>query len=127
VNGVVPSHSNIFANSYPIGRTLYHVTKKADADCPKTGGACDFTGNPGPTLPSGTGNDLNVAGGTSGRSGAVREFTRFICRPAAADQAIDPFNGKNYQSEVSGAIGASGFSTVPTALRNGGTICRVQS
>ncbi len=48
VNGVLPSTSGIIANTYPIGRTLYHVTRKNDADCPKTSGTCNFTGEPGP-------------------------------------------------------------------------------
>ena len=52
VNGILPSTSRIIANTYPIGRTLYQVTRKFDADCAKTAGVCDFVGNTGPAIPS---------------------------------------------------------------------------
>ena len=135
INGILPSSSKILANTYPIGRTLYHVTKNTDADCPQAGGvtgsagtpgaACDFTNNPGPTLPSGTGTDLNVTGGTSGISGAVREFTRWLCRSGSAAQAIDPYTGKNYSPEITTALNNSGFTVVPVALRTSGSACQV--
>ena len=53
INGVLPSTSKIGHNTYPIGRTLYHVTRKQDADI--------AAGN-GPTI--GATHDLNVVGGT---------------------------------------------------------------
>jgi len=142
VNGRVPSSSNILANTYSYGRTLYHVTKKADADCAKTAAACDFTGNPGPAigtgavacLGGGTGAncDLNVTGapGAAGVSGAVREFTRWLCRPNGADQAIDPFTGVNYDTVITSDIAGSGFTKVPATLLTGGaaaTRCHVVS
>lgn len=126
VNGVLPSSSGILANTYPITRTLYHVTRKPDADCPKTGGSCDFTGNPGPAIGGGV-NDLNVTGGASGIGGTVREFTRFICRGAANQQTLDPFTGVNYFSELTTAINNVGFTTVPFALRTPGSRCQVLS
>ena len=46
INGILPSSARIIANTYPIGRTIYHVTLKRDADCVKTAGACDFVGEP---------------------------------------------------------------------------------
>lgn len=125
VNGVLPSSSGILANTYPIGRTLYHVTKKADADCPRTNGVCDFTGNPGPAI-TGTVNDLNVVGGTSGKSGAVREFTRFLCRSGTTRQATDPYTGKNYAVEIGSALTAAGFTAVPSSLKTSGANCLVQ-
>jgi hypothetical protein len=141
VNGIVPSGRSIFTlNNYPIGRTLYHVTRKADADCPKTAGACDFTGNPGPGIGSGATTcqngatfascDVRVdsgAGVTGGTSGAVLEFTRFLCRSVAGQYPLDPFTGNNYVTEVSGALGANGFFGVPNALKTGGTNCSVTS
>ena len=138
VNGILPSTSGVLDGSYPIGRTLYHVTKNTDADCPGTGtpnagpvnpgDACVFTGgNVGPLLPAGSGNDLNVIGGTSGKSGAVREFTRWLCRNGSAAHAIDPYTGKKYSSEITPAINAAGFTSVPTSLKTAGSSCQVKS
>jgi hypothetical protein len=124
VNGVLPSTSGIIANTYPIGRTLYHVTRKADADCPKTAGVCNFTANPGPAL-AGGGTDLNVTGATSGSRGAVREYTRFLCRGTAAQQGSDPFTGVNLFSAVTGALNKNGFTTVPVGLRAAGSRCQL--
>lgn len=126
VNGVLPSTSGVIANTYPIGRTLFHVTRKQDADCPHTGSSCDFPGHPGPTLPAG-GTDLNVTGGSSGVSGAVRELTRFLCRGSAAQEGLDPYTGTNFSSEITTAINGAGFTVVPVALRTSGSRCSVQS
>jgi ABC-type phosphate transport system substrate-binding protein len=126
VNGVLPSSSGIFNNTYPIGRTLYHVTLKGDADCPKTSGACDFNGNVGPVI-NATTNDLSVVGASSGTGGAVREFTRWLCRTGSARHAIDPYTGKNYVTEIGSAISGSGFTAVPNALKTPGSACLVQS
>jgi ABC-type phosphate transport system substrate-binding protein len=127
VNGVLPSTSGVLANTYPIGRTLYHVTRVSDADCPTPAALCNFTGvaNQGPAI--GAGFDLGVAGATSGPSGAVREYTRFICRNSAAQQGKNPFTDVNLFSEVTGALNKSGFVTVPLALRSPGSRCRVLS
>jgi ABC-type phosphate transport system substrate-binding protein len=124
VSGVVPSLGNIQLNQYPIGRTLYHVTKNTDADCPQSGGACAFSTNPGPTLPGG-GTDLNVTGASGGTAGAVREFTRWLCRSSATAHATDPYTGTNYFSEITTAINKAGFTIVPTALRSSGSRCQV--
>jgi ABC-type phosphate transport system substrate-binding protein len=128
INGVTASARNVGNNTWAIGRTLYHVTRKSDADCPLTSGTCDFVGNPGPTSNTTGLTDLNVVGGTSGVSGAVREFTRFLCRPSTggAGQQSDPFTGVNYDTEITGALASSGFTTVPGALVTSGTRCRVQ-
>jgi ABC-type phosphate transport system substrate-binding protein len=128
VNGVLPSTSGVLANTYPIGRTLYHVTRINDADCPTPSALCDFTGvaNQGPAI-SGGGNDFGVDGPSSGTRGAVREYTRFLCRVSAAQQGIDPFTGTNLFSEVTGALNKSGFTTVPASLRSPGSRCRVVS
>jgi ABC-type phosphate transport system substrate-binding protein len=130
INGVRPSSSKILSNQYPIGRTLYHVTKNTDADCPGStnpGDPCAFSANPGPTLPSGTGTDLNVVGATGGKGGAVREFTRWLCRSGSAAHAIDPYTGKNYASEIPTAINNAGFTVVPAGLRTAGSSCSVKS
>lgn len=113
VNGALPSPSSIGGYTYPISRTLFHVTRKQDADY---GGA---TG--GPTLPGGVGNDLNVTGATSGAAGAIREFTRWICRPNAADHKIDPFSGTNYFSEITTGINKAGFTTIANSRKTGGS------
>jgi hypothetical protein len=126
INGVLPSTSNIINNTYPIGRTLYHVTLKTDADCPKTSGSCDFVGNPGPALPGG-GTDLGMAGASSGKGGAVLEFTRFICRASAAQQSIDSYTGLNLFNEITSAINQAGYTTVPFSLRSSGSRCAVLS
>ncbi|MCU1454092.1 MAG: ABC-type phosphate transport system, periplasmic component [Acidimicrobiales bacterium] len=126
VNGKLPSTSKILSNTYPIGRTLYHVTRKQDADCVKTGaGACDFVNQPGPAINGGT--DLNVQGGTSGISGAVREFTRFICRSGSVAHATDPYTGNNYAGEITAAVNNAGFTVTPFALRASGSSCQVIS
>lgn len=97
-----------------------------DADCAKTGLACDFTGNPGPVI-SGSIRDLNVTGGSSGMGGAVRELTRFICRGNANQHTLDPFTGVNYFTEITSSINSFGFTTVPFALRSAGSRCQVLS
>jgi hypothetical protein len=139
VNGVLPSGSFVLANTYPFGRTLFHVTLKADADCPKSAGVCNFlqTVNPGPGIGTGavacsngtTGAlcDLQVLGATGGVAGAVREYTRFLCRSGTTRQATDPLQGKNYSQEITSQINKAGFQLVPTALRSPGSNCAVTS
>lgn len=124
--GSLPSSSNILSYAYPISRTLFHVTRKNDADCVKTAGACDFVGNPGPAIASG-GNDLNVTGGASGVSGAIREFTRWLCRPGTAQQKVDPFTGTNYNSEITTGINTAGFTIIGATWKTSGSRCRVNS
>jgi hypothetical protein len=126
VNGILPSSSGIIANTYPIDRTLYHVTLKRDADCAKTAGVCDFVGNPGPALPT-SGTDLNVTGGSGGVSGAVREYTRFLCRVSAVQQGLNPYTGLNNFSEITTRINNAGFTVVPSGLRTAGSRCQVLS
>jgi ABC-type phosphate transport system substrate-binding protein len=67
INGVLPSTGNIGGNSYPMGRTLYHVTLKSQADCPHASvgdDTCAFGANPGPTVTGGVA-DLGVVGPTN--------------------------------------------------------------
>lgn len=139
VEGIRPNGSTIVDQSYPIGRTLYHVTLKADADCVNTdpGGSpattdCDFGytdgsghhGQDGPLI-SGSNFDLNVIGGTSGTSGAVREFTRFLCRPTVSQHTTDPYTGVNNFLGITSAITKAGYQNVPTSLRTPGSRCHV--
>jgi hypothetical protein len=126
INGVLPGTANILARTWTISRTLFHVTRKADADCVKTGTACNFSGNPGPALPAG-GTDLNITGGTSGVGGAIREYTRFMCRPDATSQGIDPFTGVNFNNEITSAIQATNFTTIRNASKTAGSRCEVFS
>jgi hypothetical protein len=70
--------------------------------------------------------DLQVLGATGGVAGAVREYTRFLCRSGAARQATDPLQGKSYSVEISSQISKAGFTAVPTALRTPGSNCLVQ-
>jgi hypothetical protein len=126
INGITPSSSGIIANSYPIGRTLYHVTLKRDADCVKTAGVCDFAGNPGPAIAAG-GNDLNVTGGSGGISGAIREYTRFLCRGNANQHGKNPYTGNNNFTEITAKINAAGFTVVPSGLRTTGSRCAISS
>jgi ABC-type phosphate transport system substrate-binding protein len=125
INGARPTPGNIGNNTWAIGRTLYHVTKNTDADCPQTTpGTCDFTGNPGPLI-TGTTHDLNVTGGSGGTSGAVREFTRFICRVNSAQQTKDPYTGVNNFTGITSGISKAGYQLVPSGLRNSGSRCHV--
>lgn len=126
INGIKPGTGNILQFTYPISRTLFHVTRKADADCVKTAGACDFNGHVGPSLGGGI-NDLNVTGGTGGISGAVREYTRFMCRADSTEQGVDPYTGVNFDTEITGAINNAGFTTVKFALQTSGSRCEVVS
>jgi hypothetical protein len=109
-----------------MGRTIYHVTRNTDADCPQTvAGTCDFTGNPGPLIGAGPARDINVIGAVGGPGGAVREFTRFICRQNATQHTNDPYSGVNNFSGITSAVNAAGYTTVPSALRSSGSRCRV--
>jgi hypothetical protein len=136
VNGKVPSKSNVFAGTYSMVHSLFHVTKAADATCPVMSGSCDFLDNPGPAIGAGTtlcqngpgGTcDLNVVGapGNNGISGAVREFTRWLCRSGASQQSVDPFTGLNFDAVITSDISASGFTKVPTTLVSRGSRCFV--
>jgi hypothetical protein len=120
-----------------LGRTLFHVTRKSDADCPHAApgdGTCDFS-QLGPVIPAGAGdpavagarNDLNVTGGASGTPGAIREFTRFLCRLDNTQQGLDPLTGGNYDGELTNAINGAGFQTLNLALQTPGSRCQVNS
>jgi len=105
VDGVLPSNGNTTNGSYPITRFLYHVTRTADAA-------------PDPA-------DLatpNVIGATTGKAGAVREYTEFLCRasntlrssvagPASGNGAT---GGTGLRTLLTQALNAEGFVQVPS-------------
>jgi hypothetical protein len=131
LGGTLPSTSLILAGTYPAERILSLVTLKTDADCPIVSGKCNLSG--GPTNDNGT-TDLNVTGGTSGKSGAVREFIRFVCRNKAentynttSSAPIDPYTGISDYTEIGATISSSGFTLIPSSLRSTGSNCDVIS
>ncbi len=114
VGGTLPSAANINSGTYPIVRTVYHVTKNVDVDC---AGAAGSTCGTGP----------ETVGSDTGVGGAVREFTEFLCRPTTT--AVNPITGVNYRTEVIRALNAEGFQQIPTAsgLRTAGYACQIQT
>jgi ABC-type phosphate transport system substrate-binding protein len=138
--GAEPASNTTLAGTYGLVRTLYHVTRKPDADCAaankSSSGSCstmtgtdqtDFPGSvSGPSI--GGGNvDINVAGGTSGVSGGIREFTRWLCRVGGTQYPNDPFTGRNYFQEIKGAINGAGFTIAPASIHTPGSSCQVVS
>jgi hypothetical protein len=143
ISGIIPSPNRVFADTVGanLGRTLFHVTRKSDADCPTVvqngHTVCDFDQGGtafGPHIPlsTGTNHDLQVVGQTSGISGAVREYTRFMCRtnndpnfPTNVEQGLDPLTGTSYDTLLSNAITAAGFTTLNGSLASPGSRCQV--
>jgi len=132
INGATPSTSGILAGTYTMPRTLSVVTAKADADCPYSGSTCSFTG--GTTTNTNGTADLPVSGGTSGKSGAIREFVRFLCRTKAENEETvspavyaptDPYTGVADYTEIGSVISGSGFTAIPVASRSPGSACYV--
>jgi ABC-type phosphate transport system substrate-binding protein len=120
VEGTTPSAGSIFNSTYAIMRTLYHVTRNGEADCrqaPGTAGACDNAG-------------AEVYGADTGKGGAVREFTEWLCRTSNTQHAVNTVTGRGYRSEIVSAVNAEGFqqlsSTLP-GLRTAGYACEVRS
>jgi hypothetical protein len=126
INGVKPSANSILQLSYPLAYTIYAVTRKADADCVKTAGLCDFVNHLGPSIASG-GNDLNVTGATTGVGGAVREYIRFMCRVDAVQQGIDHEVGTNYDALITGGLNSAGFVIIKLSSQSQGSRCAVVS
>jgi len=117
ITGIFPDPGTIFAQTYPINRTVNHVTRNVDADCVSPAGGAGTCNNTGP----------EVFGADTGTRGAVREFTRFLCKSSNTQHLIDPVTGLGYKSLINGIISRNGFTQVPTALRTTGYACRVQT
>jgi ABC-type phosphate transport system substrate-binding protein len=118
VDGTSPDPNSIFNSTYAIMRTLFQVTRNTDADCrqsPGTLGICDNVA-------------ATVYGSTTGKGGAVRNFTSFLCRTANNQHAVNPVTGRNYRVEVNNAVAAEGFQTLNAGvpgLRTPGYSCQV--
>ncbi len=113
----LPSASATNTGTYAILRTLFQVTRNGDADCRQTAasaGTCDNVDN-------------NIYGATSGKAGAVRQFTQFLCSTTNLQMGTNPFTGRGYRSEVISALNAEGFQQVPAALRTAGYSCAVNT
>lgn len=105
VGGVSPGSATISNDTYPITRFLYHVTKRTDAN---------VAANPGTE---------DIIGATSGKGGAVREFTEFLCK-AQASHGFNDFTGNSQYTELGNRYTLTGFIRLPVAQRTNG-ICRV--
>lgn len=114
----VPSAAAINTNTYGILRTLYQVTRNGDADCRQTPGGTS-AGNPCDNAAN------TVYGATSGKAGAVRQFTQFLCSQTNTVLGTNPFTGRGYRSEIVSALNAEGFQQVPAGLRTSGYACAV--
>jgi ABC-type phosphate transport system substrate-binding protein len=102
VDNVGATPGTIANNSYPITRFIYHVTKDAIT---APAGSSDLTGDDG------------------GKQGAVREFTEFLCKPAASHIAND-YSGKTNYVELTSIYSATGFIRLPAGEQTNG-ICRL--
>jgi ABC-type phosphate transport system substrate-binding protein len=104
VDGVAPGNTSILNNSYTLTRFVYHVTKKVDVSDP------------------GAGNE-NLTGADTGKAGAVREYTRFLCKGASSHDNNDFTGNTNYQ-ELTNIYSDTGYQRLPTTERTNG-ICRL--
>jgi ABC-type phosphate transport system substrate-binding protein len=116
--------AGVFTLTYPITRVLYHVTTNTDADCVPTGaGSRSCTAEAEPDV---AGTDNPVPGATSGTSGAVREYTRAMCRlDGSPNSPIDVFSGKTLDVEIDSAISNNFFTAVNDTLRTPGYRCQI--
>jgi len=97
------SASTVSNNTWPLTRFIYHVTKSADA---APDGATD-----------------NVLGGDGGKSGAVREFTEFMCK-VSTNHSVNEGSGLSNYDELTKAYSDTGFLRVPSTERTNG-ICKL--
>jgi ABC-type phosphate transport system substrate-binding protein len=126
VGGVDVSAATVANDSYVgLTRFLYHVTKKTAAVPASTtvGAAYDVVG--ATAVGSGTYTaDTTGTVADGGRAGAVREYTRFICKPQASHSAND-FTGLSNYAEYTAIFNATGFIRVPSAQRTPGAgLCK---
>jgi ABC-type phosphate transport system substrate-binding protein len=126
VDNRAASLGNVFNLLYPITRTIYHVTKNTDVDCVTTGQASrTCTAQAEPDV---NGTDNPFPGATSGTGGAVREYTRALCRlDGSPNSSTDPFTGKLVGDEISSAISGNNFTPVNAVNRTPGYRCQIQT
>ncbi len=105
VDGVAASPGAISNNSYSLTRFIYHVTKKTDVtDSSPAGGEA-------------------LGGADTGKAGAVREYTKFLCRGSTSHDNNDFTGLTNYQ-ELTQIYSDTGYIRLPTTERTNG-ICRL--
>ena len=126
-NNVQPGSGNILDNSYPFARVLYYITDNEDADCVQaasTAGACNNVGSQ--VYGKGSGGTDGL-GGSAGKSGAVRNFVEFLCKPNNSDFDNNPVTGRSYRLEINSALSAEGFSSISALAgdRTAGYACNV--
>ena len=103
INGVEVSNGTIANNSYAIKRYIYHVTKSADVSPAASG---------------------NTTGADTGKGGAVREYTEWLCKQKSAHITSD-YTGQNLYDINTATISNNGFQRIPTAERTNGGVCAV--
>jgi hypothetical protein len=102
---VPPSTGNVQANSYPINRTLNHITKKSDADCPQTvQGTCDFSGNLGPAIGSGATACLGGVTGSACDLNVVKGKVVYDAGTTATSTAVTSANVNCVAGDVGKAV-----------------------
>jgi hypothetical protein len=127
VDSITLENATITDGTYPIPRSVFHVTRTLDADCHT---APVITAGNSPALPPATGgtpcnNAANTVYGTNigGTGGAVRMFTTWLCR--ATGHTNDTQTGLSYSTLQLQARSAEGFVTLPASLRTPGYSCGV--
>jgi ABC-type phosphate transport system substrate-binding protein len=123
---VLPSTGTINNSTYPIPRTLWHVTRNIDADCRQSAGTAGVCDNVGDNVYSDTAAEAtlvtNLPGYTAAKGGAVREFTRWLCRTASG--ALNPVTGRTALQDKNAALTAEGFAPT-TSTNSAGYRCEV--
>jgi ABC-type phosphate transport system substrate-binding protein len=95
--------ASVSNNTWPATRFIYHVTKNADA-------APDASTD-------------NVLGADTGKGGAVREYTEFMCK-TSVNHSVNEGSGLSNYDELTKAYTDTGFLRVPSTERTTG-ICKV--
>jgi hypothetical protein len=98
-----------------------------------SGGACGAAPANGVTVTipanaaaAGSASPVNIVV-SGGPSGAVREYTRFLCRVNTTQQDKNPTTGVNLDTDITTAIHTAGFQVVPLSKRTFGSRCAVTS
>jgi ABC-type phosphate transport system substrate-binding protein len=105
VDGVAPSAGTISNNSYGLTRFIYHVTKKtAVTDSSPAGGEA-------------------LGGADTGKAGAVREYTKFLCKGQSSHDN-NSFTGLTNYQELTQIYSDTGYIRLPVGERTNG-VCRL--